>query len=322
MDLNLLKSLSSYVTPDLISKASSMLGESEDNVSKGMSLAIPTLLGGLAGKADNSNIMDGIMNLVNQDGFDSDSVLSNLSSLVSGKGNQSVLDSGGSLLKMLFGDQQSGVFDMLGKSSGLNSSTITKLMAMAAPMLLGFVKKSGLNASSLTKLLTSQKGEIGSLLPKGFNSLMGFGDSIGDGVKKAMDDISDAVPEKPKNKWLLPIIIIAGALILFYFFRNCNGDASETPAINKIEATTDAAIYAKATKAELDESFELGANPDAETIAKFQEKANKTFTMQRAYCYDEEGWLNSSWDTNIDVSATAASYHKEKTGHSTGVRWK
>ena len=78
MDENLLKSLSSYVTPDLISKASSMLGESESGISKGMTSAIPSLLGGLVSKADNSDVLGGLMNLVNQKGFDAESVLSDL----------------------------------------------------------------------------------------------------------------------------------------------------------------------------------------------------------------------------------------------------
>lgn len=88
----------------------------------------------------------------------------------------------------------------------------------------------------------------------------------------------------------------------------------------KTEATE--TLFGKATKVELSESFELGATPDAETIAKFQEKANKTFSMYRGYCYEEESWLNSAWESDIKSPAKAASDHSEKTGHSTGVRWK
>lgn len=342
MDENILKSLSNYVTPDLISKASSMLGESESGISQAMNAAIPSLLGGLASKADSPDVMDGIMNMVNQKGFDADSVLSDLPSLLSGKGGSAAMDAGGNMMQTLFGDKQSGMIDTLAKSAGIKSSSVKALMAMAAPMVLSYIKKSGFNASSLMKSLLSQKSDITSMMPKGMNSLMGLDDSLGDKVKKAfdkvedevrdtvdkvedgvrdtVDKVEDTISEKPKNKWLWPLIIIAAVLVLFYFMRNCNGN--EAPATNQIETEAASAIYAKATKAELDESYEVGANPDAATIAQFEEKAGKSFTMHRGYCYDEEGWLNASWGADITAAATAAADHKAKTGHNTGVRWK
>ena len=314
MDENLLKSLSNYVTPDLISKASTLLGESEKGVSQGMSAAIPSLLSGLAGSADKSDIMNSVMGLVNQKGFDADSVMSNLSSLLTDQAPKSVMDSGNSLMQMLFGSKQTGLMDMLANSAGIKSSSASKLMGMAAPMVLGYVKKSGFDVSSLTKALFSQKDDIASMLPKGMDSLMGFGDKVTSDVKKAADSVTDAVSGKPKNKWLWPVIIIAGLILLFLITRNCGGDSAEP--------TSSQVIYGTATQAELDASFELGANPDAETLAKFQEKAGKTFSAYRGYCYDEKGWLNPSWDSEISASASAAADHKAKTGHSTGVRWK
>jgi hypothetical protein len=333
MDENLLKSLSSYVTPDLISKASSMLGESESGISKGMTSAIPSLLGGLVSKADNSDVLGGLMNLVNQKGFDAESVLSDLPSLLSGTGSKSVMDGGSKMLQMLFGDNESGVFDMLADSAGIKSSSAKALMGMVAPLVMGYIKKSGFDASSLVKTLMSHKGDIASLLPKEMNSMMGLSDSFGDKVKKAVDKVEDeakkavdkvedSIPEKTKNKWLWPLVIIAVVIALFFLMRNCNDDSAEAPATNQIESDATQAIFGKATQAELDESYEVGANPDAETIAKFQERAGKTFTMQRGYCYVEEGWLSPSWGTDLTAAATAAAEHKAKTGHNTGVRWK
>ena len=336
MDENILKSLSNYVTPDLISKASSMLGESESGISQAMNAAIPSLLGGLASKADSPDVMDGIMNLVNQGGFDADSVLSDLPSLLSGKGSKSALNalnSGGNMMQMLFGDKQSGMFDTLANSAGIKSSSVKALMSMAAPMVLGYIKKSGFNASSLMKTLLSHKSDIASMLPKGMSSMMGLDSSLGDKVKRAVDKVEDevketvhkvedSIPEKPKNKWMWPLIIIAAVLLLFYFMRNCNGSEAESPATNQVETEATQGIYAKATKAELDESYEVGLNPDAATIAQFEERAGKKFSMYRAYDYVEEGWLSASWETDLSSAAKKAADHKAKTGHNTGVRWK
>ena len=333
MSENLLESLSSYVTPDLISKASSMFGEPEKGVSQGMTTGIASLLGGLTSKADSSDVMDGIMSMVNQKGFDADSVLSDLPSLLSGKGNKSVMDSGGNMLQMLFGNNQSGIFDALANSAGIKSSSAKAIMGMAAPMALGYIKKSGLDASGLVNSLLSQKSDITSMLPKGMSSMMGLDSSLGDKVKKAVDKVEDevketvhkvedSIPEKPKNKWMWPLIIIAAVLILFYFMRNCGGSEADSPATNQVETEAAQGIYAKATKAELDESYEVGLNPDAATIAQFEERAGKKFSMYRAYDYDEEGWLSASWETDLSSAAKKAADHKTKTGHSTGVRWK
>lgn len=333
MDDNLLKSLSSYVTPDLISQAASMLGESESGISKGMSSAIPSLLGGLLSKADSSSVMDGLMGLVNQKGFDADSILSDLPSLLSGKGSKSVMDSGGSMLNMLFGDQESGMFDMLANSAGIKSSSAKALMGMAAPMVLGYIKKSGFDASSLVSSLLSQKNDITSMLPKGMNSLMGLDSSLGDKIKRAVDKVEeevketvekveDSFEEKPKNKWMWPVIIIVAILVVFFLMRNCGGDEPTAPATDQIETEAVQATYGKATQEELDASYEVGADPDAETIAKFQERAGKTFEQYRGYCYVEEAWLNPAWQTDRTVAGAAAADHKAKTGHNTGVRWK
>jgi len=332
MDKSLLESLNNYITPDLITKASTMLGESESGISKGLNSALPALLGGLLSKADSSDGLDGVMNLVNQKGFDADSVLSDLPSLLSGKGSTSVLNSGGNMLDMLFGDNQSGLFDTLADSAGIKGSSAKALLGMAAPMVLGYIKKSGIDASSLVKSLMSQKGDITSLLPKGMNSLLGVKDSFGDKVKEAVEKVEDeakhavdtaedSLTEKPKNKWLWPLIIIAAVIVIFYLMRNCDG-SSDAPASNTIETEAAAEVYAKATQMELDESFEVGANPDATTIAKFEEKAGKKFSVHRGYCYVEESWLNPSWESDLTAAAKAAADHKTKTGHNTGVRWK
>ena len=321
MDDNLLKSLSKYVTPDLISKASSMLGESESGISEGINSALAATMGGLVNKAESPDTMDGIMNLLNQKDFDSDSILSDLPSLLSGTGSKSAMDNGSNMLKMLFGSNQSDMFDTLAKSVGIKGSSAKALMGMAAPMVMGYIKKSGFDASTLVSSLLSQKKDIASMLPKGMNSLMGLGENVGDQVKKQVDHVTDSVTEKPKNKWLWPLIIIAAVLVIFYLMRNCNGSTPDTPATNQIETATQG-IYAKSTKEELDVSYEVGLNPDPTTIAQFEERAGKKFTQHRGYWYEEEGWLNAGWETELSAASKAAADHKANTGHNTGVRWK
>jgi outer membrane protein OmpA-like peptidoglycan-associated protein len=138
------------------------------------------------------------------------------------------------MLNMLFGNKQSGLMDLISSFAGIKSSSTSKLMGMAAPMILGMIGKSGLNAGSLIKLLTSQKDEIFGALPSGFSNLMGYG-SIEKDVKKAIHNVKTPEPVKPKNKWLLPVLLVAAALALFYFMRNCNKEEVVAP----VEAVID-----------------------------------------------------------------------------------
>ncbi|CDF79665.1 OmpA/MotB family protein [Formosa agariphila KMM 3901] len=235
METNLLKSLSNYVTPELISQASSALGESETGISSAMSSAIPTLLSGLLTNANDTNVIDGIIGLANSKDFDASSVLSSLPSLLSDSGNKSAIAAGSGMLNMLFGNKQSGLFDLLGSTSGVKKSSVSRLMMMAAPMILGYIRKSGFSAGSLVKTLFSQKDDILKAAPTGLQALLGHGTKLKPEVKEKIKDIKRPVtptppPAKQKNKWILPFLIAVAALLIFYLLRNCEGEP-ETPVV-------------------------------------------------------------------------------------------
>jgi outer membrane protein OmpA-like peptidoglycan-associated protein len=250
MDTNLLKSLSGYLSPELISEASSILGESKSGITKALSGAMPTLLSGMLNNANNPSVMDGIFGLVGDKGFDSTKVLSSLPSLLSKSGNAAALGAGTNMLNLLFGNKQSGLFDLISSFAGVKSSSTSKLMGMAAPMVLGMIGKSGLNAGSLIKLLTSQKDEIHSALPSGFSDLMGYG-KVEKDVKKTIHDMKTPEPDKPNNKWLWPLLLAVAALALFYFMRNCNKEEIVAP-VEPVVDTVAVAPVVEAPKVDVD----------------------------------------------------------------------
>jgi outer membrane protein OmpA-like peptidoglycan-associated protein len=250
MDTNLLKSIRGYLTPELISEASSLLGESKSGVTKALSGAMPTLLSGMLNNANNPSVMDGIFGLVSDKGFDSTKVLSSLPSLLSKSGNAAALGAGTNMLNLLFGNKQSGLFDLISSFAGVKSSSTSKLMGMAAPMVLGMIGKSGLNPGSLIKLLTSQKDEIHSALPSGFSDLMGYG-KVEKDVKKTIRDMKTPEPDKPNNKWLWPLLLAVAALALFYFMRNCNKEEVVAP-VEPVVDTVAVAPVVEAPKVDVD----------------------------------------------------------------------
>lgn len=260
MSANLLDSLKSYVTPELIAQASGALGESEGGISKAVSAALPTLLGGLLNKSGDSSVMGSVIDLATRaNGDEGGGLLSNLGGLLSG-GNSGASGLGAILLSMLFGNKQSGVTDMIANMAGIKSSSAGSLLGMVAPMLLGFLGKSGTSASGLTSLLSSQKDSILGALPSGISSLAGFTDNLGFGSASSSASTSYSSGSSNNDgggglpKWLLPLLLIGGGLAaLYYFTKGCNKhegpvdetievvDSLATDAVDSLAADVDSA---------------------------------------------------------------------------------
>ena len=225
METNLVDILKGYVTPDVISKASTMLGESESGVYKGVSASIPTLLSGLVHKSNDSSTMESVMNLINENSSNYDNVLSNLPSLLTGYGNSTALDSGSKLMALLFKNKQSDTTDVIARTSGIKDSSAASLLGMAAPMLLSYFAKSGMTLSSLKSLLSSQKENILSAAPSGLN--LGFGSTIDNDIRGKIHDVRKA--ESSSAKWLIPLLLVgAGLFALFFFSKGCNRKEAST----------------------------------------------------------------------------------------------
>ena len=236
METNLVDILKGYVTPDVISKASTMLGESESGVYKGVSASIPTLLSGLVHKSNDSSTMESVMNLINENSSNYDNVLSNLPSLLTGYGNSTALDSGSKLMALLFKNKQSDTTDVIARTSGIKDSSAASLLGMAAPMLLSYFAKSGMTLSSLKSLLSSQKENILSAAPSGLN--LGFGSTIDNDIRGKIHDVRKA--ESSSAKWLIPLLLVgAGLFALFFFSKGCNRkEASTAVATETVDTIT------------------------------------------------------------------------------------
>src|SRR5215475_4387697 len=105
MAFNLIDEVKNYITPDIISKASSMLGESTGGIQKAIEGSLPVLVGGLINKSSQSDGMSSIMNMFSGGNFDS-GILQNVSGLFSSGGqSSSIMSAGSSLLSGLFGDK-------------------------------------------------------------------------------------------------------------------------------------------------------------------------------------------------------------------------
>ncbi|MBK7308115.1 MAG: DUF937 domain-containing protein [Chitinophagaceae bacterium] len=233
MSFNLIDSAKSLFTNEMVSKASSYLGESESGVAKAISGILPSVLGGLVNKASD-NDGAGVVAKMAQESHSS-GILGNLEGFLGNDGG-SLMNKGAGILSGLFGGKLDGLSGLISNFSGLKSSSVSSLMSMAAPAVLGMIGKhasnSNLGASGIASLLNSQKDNIAAAMPAGLNlsSVLGnFGGNVTNMAKTATASATNYANQTSEKsggamKILLPLLILAALAIaaVYLFGKGCN----------------------------------------------------------------------------------------------------
>ena len=237
MSLNLLDSVKGFLTPDLVSQAASLLGEQESGITKALGAATPAILQGIIRHASTDG-GSGIMDLARQAA--GTGILDQVSGLFGGS-SASLLSQGAQWLGTIFGSKSSGLGSLLSSFAGIKSSSSQSILSALAPLALGFIGKQvssqGLSAQGLMSWLSGQGDSIKSAIPSGFN------------LASLWEDSPRATPvEVPASggsaegmpKWLLPLLLLVlGALALWYFMRGCEARpvapaVVDTPAVEAV----------------------------------------------------------------------------------------
>ncbi len=244
--MNLINLIKNYATPEMISMAAKYLGESEHATTKGIESSIPSILGGILNASTNTGQMSDIWKLIN-DNNNNSNLLSDLSGLFEGNSNYSSQDSiGGNLLNIIFGNNNSGLLGAIGKFAGFNNSgSALKVLSLAAPLILSYLKKKvkteGYGASGLTSWLGSQKNDIMSAIPSEISSAMNFVSNL----KTANYSNSNVDTKSGGNNWMPWLIGLIALLGLMWFvMKSCNDGNL------KVELAKKEAALAEATKIE------------------------------------------------------------------------
>lgn len=173
----LLDLIKSQLTPEKIQSLSSSIGATPEQTKSAVSEALPMLVSALSSKANTNTGLTFLTALLdkNKDG----SVIDDLLGMVTG-GNSSAM--GQVALQTILGNQSSGVENHVAQTSGLDSSTVAKLMPMLAPLIIGalaktqssqnleagglasFLEKEGTSAATQTS--SAGQGLLGALLDK------------------------------------------------------------------------------------------------------------------------------------------------------------
>jgi OmpA-OmpF porin, OOP family len=239
MATNLLDLLKGVVTPDLVSRACEMLGESEGATTKALGAVFPTVLDGLLNKAQDSGAMGQIFGLL-KDSANDGSILNNAGSLLGAAPQSPVAALGEKFLSAIFGEKLGPVAGVLGNFAGIKSSSASSLLSMAGPVIMGVlgnqIKKGGLNVSGLVNLLLGQKEGILAAAPQALAGLLGLG-SLKDLGGKLMAGAAEG--GKKSAGWIWPLLVILAAIVLvWYLLRGCDTTQKPVAAIDTMATKT------------------------------------------------------------------------------------
>jgi hypothetical protein len=169
MAANLVSVVMQFLTPDMIAKIASALGLDRAVAQKAVGGAVPALLSSLADLASAPNGARQLYGALSQQQLGS---LESLKNLIGGSGQNTLAETGLSMLSGLFGG---GTLDTMaqtiGKFSGVDGGVSKSLLGMLGPLVLGALgqqqRSAGLDASGLASLLGSQKAQIAAAIPSG-----------------------------------------------------------------------------------------------------------------------------------------------------------
>jgi flagellar motor protein MotB len=270
---DLLSLLKAALPGDLASLLSQYLEEPEAPTKTSLTALLPALLGAIFQKGSTPSGADSLLNLLNGPDVDS-SIADNIADLFSGSGTgaNELLNIGAGLVNQLFGNKEKDFSDALASTGGMKSSSAFKLLALAVPVVLGFLKKyilgKGLDQNSLASLFAGQGKSLEGLLDDGLVKALGFASPAAflsglmpPKVEAMAKPAYTPEPEVRKSgswlPWLLLLLGLVGLLYLWQLFSQSK-PVTQAPAPVKVTQVTEVALPAK-VYFEVDQA-EIGAN--------------------------------------------------------------
>jgi outer membrane protein OmpA-like peptidoglycan-associated protein len=240
MARSLLDDFQSLLTPDLLSRTGSALGESSDGVSRALKSAVPALLAAAVAKGREGGGTQQLLALLNDPALDT-RTLSDPGSLVSaalpGGTGSSIGNLASRFLSVLLGDRADTIANALAQSAGIPRSTTQAILPVAASLVMGLlgskVRTERLGTSGLAGMLENESGSIRSALPSGLGSLLDLS-----GLRDAGAGAAGAVragAEKGRSL-LWPIAIAVAVLLGLWALLNRGGPPTPTATLPPVAA--------------------------------------------------------------------------------------
>lgn len=223
MSIDLLDVITKGLSGPLLGQLAGVIAANTDATSRGLAAAVPAILGGLLNSASTPTGASKLIDLMTKGNFES--LLGNIGGLLTGgKATRDLMKSGTGLLSSILGDRSDAVTDALGSASGLNRASASSLLAIVAPLAIGFITRhlrgaAGLNPPALTSLLSSQEPAIAAATPAAVASALP-GANLTDRLVAPAGAVVDA-PHDTGNGTTKWIVGLAALAIAFFAFRSC-----------------------------------------------------------------------------------------------------
>jgi outer membrane protein OmpA-like peptidoglycan-associated protein len=157
----------SFFSPDILQKISTEINQPIEKTKAGLKSVIPTLLMGIVNKG---STQEGAETLVN--------MASKHTTPMNVSADSDTLKEGNEFLTGIFGSNLSNTVSSLGATTGMNTGSISKMLGMAAPLVMGAIgskiKNEKMSASGLMSFLGQQKSSLMALIPSGLGGLTGM----------------------------------------------------------------------------------------------------------------------------------------------------
>jgi outer membrane protein OmpA-like peptidoglycan-associated protein len=227
MAIDLVDMVKGYLTPDVIEKAATYVGESSGATQKALAGSVPALVGALANTASTNEGAQQLVSMLDGGKYDG-GLLNNVTSLFGGgMATQSAVSTGKDILESLFGAKLGGVADLVARFAGIRTGSAASILALAAPLVMHVLGKqraaAGPGAAPMASLLREQKSFLAGMVPAGLGSLLGWSDltsgvselgsSAAGAASRVTREVARAAPSPTRAAWVLPLIIL-GALVL------------------------------------------------------------------------------------------------------------
>lgn len=237
---SLLDMVREVLAPNVVERASSLIGENATVTRRGLESAVPSVLAGVLGQASTPSGAERLLSTVTEGRYGADT-LSGLGRQLSGGGTtEPLLNSGARLLSGLFGGQVDGVADAIAGTGGVGRGAVTTLLRLAAPIVMGVlgtrVASGGLDAGGLSRLLAGERSSILNAAPAGVANLIGLREPVTvptyEAASRRREPIAPPVePARERTGWSWWPAALAGLAVLALLYFLTPGRETQTARV-------------------------------------------------------------------------------------------